>query len=75
MRNIRNDTLLKLIAVRIKALRMERGITQEAFFCDTQIHIARIETAKINITISTLSHICQYFNISLSEFFKEMPKQ
>lgn len=49
-----------------------RGVSQEVMYMDTQIHIARIETAKVNISVSTIDAICSYFGISLSEFFEPM---
>lgn len=61
--------LLAEITLGIKTLRKEKNITLETFFFDTGIHLARIEQGKINITVSTLSQICRYFNISLKEFF------
>lgn len=69
MAHLKDKALLKKIAFRIKKLREERNITQEVFFFDTNIHIARIETAKVNITLSTLNAVCKYFKISLVEFF------
>ncbi|MCZ2225011.1 MAG: helix-turn-helix transcriptional regulator [Chitinophagales bacterium] len=74
MKQFKNDILLQKIALRLKALREERDITQEQFYNDTNIHIARIETAKINISVSTLSQICKYFGISLFDFFKKIDK-
>jgi transcriptional regulator with XRE-family HTH domain len=64
-----NTELLSKIVKRIKQLREEKNVSQETFYFDTEIHIARIETGKTNITVSTLKDICDYFNISLSEFF------
>lgn len=64
-----NTELLLKIAQRIKRLREEKNISQEMFYIDTDIHVARIETAKINITVSTLQDICTYFSISLADFF------
>ena len=64
-----NTTLLHEIALRIKQLREEKKISQDTFFIETDIHIARIETGKINITVSTLHDICDYFSISLADFF------
>ena len=64
-----NTDLLLSIAQRIKQLRMEKGVSQETFYIDTDIHIARIESGKSNITVSTLNDICKYFDVSLSEFF------
>lgn len=65
-----NRNLLLNIAQRIKQLREEKNISQEVFYIDTDIHIARIETGKINITVSTLQAICEYFEISLFDFFR-----
>jgi len=67
-----NQELLNKIAKRIKQLREEKDISQDTFYIDTDIHIARIELGKINVTISTLNDICEYFEISLSEFFNEI---
>ncbi|MEN9917851.1 MAG: hypothetical protein RL662_287 [Bacteroidota bacterium] len=64
-----NISLLLSIAQRIKQLRMEKGVSQETFFIETDIHIARIESGKSNITVSTLHDICKYFDITLSDFF------
>ena len=68
----KNTILVSKIASRIKQLREEKGISQDSFFIDTEIHIARIESGSSNITVSTLSAICDYFGISLSDFFKEI---
>jgi light-regulated signal transduction histidine kinase (bacteriophytochrome)/DNA-binding XRE family transcriptional regulator len=65
----KNTTLLKAIAHRIKQLRKNRGITQVGFFLDTNIHIGRIETGKVNISICTLQEICVHLKVSLTEFF------
>ena len=74
MGQMRNDKLLKLIALQIKELRFQKNITQEDFYNDTTIHIARIETGKVNITVSTIKAICSYLNISLGEFFSKVEK-
>lgn len=65
-----NQELLSRIAERIKQLREERGVSQEDLYLDTDIHIARVELGKVNITVSTLQDICSYFGISMVEFFK-----
>jgi transcriptional regulator with XRE-family HTH domain len=64
-----NPALLSEIVKKIKQLREEKNISQEMFYFDTEIHIARIESGKANITVSTLKDICDYFQVSLSEFF------
>jgi len=68
----RNKELLLKIAQKIKQLREGKDISQDLFYIETDIHIARIETGKLNITVSTLQDICDYFGISLSDFFKEV---
>jgi transcriptional regulator with XRE-family HTH domain len=70
MRQLKNNILLKKIAIRIKELRQKNNITQEDFYNDTDIHIGRIEQGHLNITVSTLDQICKYFGITLQEFFE-----
>jgi transcriptional regulator with XRE-family HTH domain len=72
MAQLRNQALLNKIANRIKTLRENAGVTQEGFFNDTGIHLGRVETAKTNLTISTLDAICKYFKLSIEQFFKEL---
>ncbi len=67
-----NRDLLDKMAKKIRQLREKHGISQETFYIDTDIHIARIELGKVNITISTLSDICDYFSISLADFFRDI---
>ena len=61
--------LLTTIISSIRLIRKAKKITLEVFYFDTGIHLARIEQGKTNITISTLSKICNYFQISLVDFF------
>lgn len=70
MNQIRDNKLLRKIAVVIKQLREDKGLSQEQVYNDTNIHVGRIETAKTNITVSSLSSLCKYFKIKLSEFMK-----
>lgn len=74
MGQLKNKKLLKAIAIHLKELRESRNITQEDFYNDTNIHIARIETGNNNISISTLDAICKYFDISISKFFYKIEK-
>ncbi len=69
---IRDAELLGKIAVQLKQIRKERDITQDIFFYDTNIHIARIETGKVNVSVSTLKAICDYFEISIVDFFESL---
>ena len=62
----RNDVLIEEIARRLKDLRIGRGLSQETVYFNTGIHIGKIETEKY----STLSKLCDYYQITLEEFFK-----
>jgi transcriptional regulator with XRE-family HTH domain len=72
MPQIRDKKLLQKIAVIVKDLRTQENLSQEDVYNDTNIHIGRIETAKANVTVSTLSAICKYFKISLSDFHSKV---
>ena len=65
----RDTTLLEAIANRLKLLRVAKVVSQETVYEDTGIHIGKIETARYNITVSTLSKLCNYYGITLKEFF------
>ena len=69
---IHDEEGLQLLANRIKTIRKEKKITQEelAFRPELSLsQIARIETLKINPTISTVFRIIQVLEVDLEEFF------
>ena len=72
MTQVRDDKLLVRIALVLKDLRDEYGVSQEEVYNDTNIHIGRIEACRSNPTISTLGTLTHYFNIKLSDFFKRV---
>lgn len=67
----KKEILLQL-ANRVRSLRKEKNLTQEDCFNDTGVHFARIEQGKRNISYFTLYKICDYFEISLQEFFQDI---
>lgn len=70
MKNQRHDeVLMRLVAKKLKALREAKGITQAAAFKQTGIHFGRIESGNSNVTVSTLSELCKFYDISFEEFF------
>lgn len=77
-RNPRKDTeLLNAVAGKLRQLRKACGVSQKNVFIDTDIHVGRIELGKQNITLSTLAILCDYYKISLEDFFTallEIPK-
>lgn len=72
MSNVRNDILLRHIAVVLKGFRVAENLTQSEVYHDTGIHIGRIESFKIDITVSTLLAICNYYGVSLTDFFRKV---
>ena len=72
MGQLRDDILLEKIIKKLKTLRLAKNVSQEEIYNETDIHIGRIESRKLNITVSTLSKLCDYFGISLETFFREI---
>ena len=72
MGQLRDIKLLQKIALVIKELRDAKNLTQEQVYNDTNIHVSRIETAKGNLSVSTLAALCKYFKIRMSEFHKRV---
>jgi transcriptional regulator with XRE-family HTH domain len=71
MNDTGDEQIMSALRRALKKLRTDRGVGIEDFYNDTGIHIGRIETAKSNITIITLTKICNYYNLTLKEFFNQ----
>lgn len=71
----RNTVLLQSIAAKLRELRKAQGLSQVDAYIDTDIHIGHVESGKTNISISTLSDLCDYYEISLRDFFDELPSK
>ncbi len=69
MKKDNKDLLLLKLAQRVKELRKIKGVTQEDALNDTGIQFSRIEQGKRDVQLSTLSKICEYFEISFKDFF------
>lgn len=70
MKRHHNYKFLKKVALILKNLREEKGLTQEDFYNDTGINIGRVERGINDISVSTLIRICEYFEITPEEFFR-----
>lgn len=74
MKQYKNERLLKAISLASKEYRAKKGVNQEevndAIKENKKVafHVGRIEAAKNNVSISTLHLLCEYFEISVSEF-------
>ena len=71
-KHFKNSVLISQITLCIKELRKNKKVSLEVFYFDTGIHLARIEQGKQDISVSTISKICDYFEISLSDFFAKV---
>ena len=67
-----NTTLLQAIATKLRDLRKARGLSQIDVYIDTDIHVGRTERGKTNLTVTTLADLCDYYGISLKEFFEDI---
>ena len=62
----------------LQDLRAKNNLSQESVITDimdskkTTLNLARIETGKGNISASTIYLLCEYYKISLSDFFKKV---
>lgn len=65
-----NDTLLHSIATRLKQLRTEQGLTQEVVTDRTEVNVGLYEVGTTNITIVLLTVLCNFYGITLEEFFR-----
>lgn len=72
MSQVRDDKLLVRIALVLKDLREDMGVSQEEVYNETNVHIGRIETCRSNSTVSTIAVLMKYFNLRMSEFFQQV---
>lgn len=71
----RDDILLNQVTKRLKELRTEKGVSQLRVLIDTQVHVSQIENKSYNLTLSTLSILCKYYGVSLTEFFDSIENE
>ncbi len=70
---VRDPEMLLRFGARLREVRLEQGITQEdlAFAADVAISsIGRIETGKLNVTVSTIASIALALNVAKEELLK-----
>lgn len=58
------------VAMRLRELREQKGVSQESVYIDTDLNVGRIEAAMNNLTIDTLAILCDYYGVTFEEFFK-----
>ena len=76
MKQLKNIQLLAAIKKVLQELRAEGKLTQDAVIADVfdsknvTINLARIETGKGDISTTTIFLLCEYYKVSISDFFK-----
>jgi len=75
MAQVRDDKLILNIALVLKELREDLGVSQEDVYLETNIHIGRIEACKSNPSVSTLSALVKFFRIKMSDFYLRVEKR
>lgn len=68
----RNDKLMKAVGLRLRELRILRGLSQEKVLFINNIYLSNIENGHRDITIGTLVELCYTYNISLRDFFDKL---
>lgn len=71
----RDRKVERQIAERLKMFRLARGLTQEDVRFSTDINIARAEGGYGSLSIGTIVDLCDYYEISLEEFFRGVTTQ
>lgn len=68
----RDEELLQKIVLRVKELRSKHNHTQEDLYEATDLNIANLETGENFPNLTTISIICNFYGITLDEFFAPM---
>ena len=58
------------IVQRIKELRDKKNVSQLVVYYETGLNLSRIERCLGDIKISSIKRLCDYFGITLEEFFR-----
>ena len=73
MHKVRNEEVMKMFGTNVYEQRIAKGYTQE-FLAEeagiSQVQIARIESGKLNTSISTVVSIAKALKIDVGELFK-----
>jgi len=67
-----DDEGIKAFAIQLKKIRIREGFTQSQLAFESGLslsQIARIETARINPTLSTVFRLVRTLNVSLTDLF------
>ncbi len=65
----KDDILVKLVAKRMRQLRIERGYSLEYVVECTRLDVPHFETGLSFPTLFSISLLCKFYDITLNEFF------
>ncbi len=65
-----DEKLLRRIAERLRDIRKELKITQDVVKEEIGVAISEIEGGRMNPTIMTIAILCEYYDVTLEEFFR-----
>ena len=71
--NFRDEKILRAFAKNLQTIRKSKNFTQEELAYQSEItlsQIARIETARINPSLSTIFQLAKTMKIPIQEFFE-----
>lgn len=68
----RNNDALQKIAAKLRLLRRKAGLLQKSVSAETGLNMGHIEGARKNITLTTLQRLCDYYGLTLKEFFSDI---
>jgi transcriptional regulator with XRE-family HTH domain len=71
------DDLFKALGRRVRDLRTERGLSQEALAEKADLHrnyVGRIERGERGVSLAVVSQLAAAFGLSLAEFFTTFTK-
>ncbi len=67
----KNEKLDMAIARRLREIREAKGISQLNVYIATDCFVSRIEMGNQDIRTSTLYRLCEYYGVTMEEFFKD----
>lgn len=71
----RDNGLIVAIGKKLQAMRKEKNVSQIDVYIETNINVKRIEAGTQNISVSTLSVLCDYYSLELDEFFRQIKSE
>lgn len=71
-------TLARKFGTLVQRLRLQRGLSQEAFAqaCGLErAHVGKIERGEVNVTVATTLRLVRGLDLTLADFFSELDKE